>query len=228
VFLSMFHVKHATNWGNVLVATGPMPPINLPGGLRVEMHFTYLNQQVENVYHLMNNLPNPGDVQLHLVANTFKNWWTTEMKSMVSTELTLREVVCRELTPDGVAVLETADLPQSGANNTQPMPGNVTVAVHWGTGRRGRSFNGRTYHLGLCANQVTGDQITPAALPVIQAAYDALRTALDNAVVGVEFSVLSVQSNKAWRVPPIMTPITGVAIDPNIDSQRRRLAGRGQ
>jgi hypothetical protein len=208
--------------------TGKMPPIDLPGGLRVEMMFTYLDQKVENVYHLMNNLPNPGAEQLHLVANTFKNWWITELKPITNTQLTLRQVVCRELTPTGIAVLETDGLPVTGERQEQALPGGTTVAVHWGTGRRGRSYNGRTYHLGLAANQVIGNQVTPAALPVIQAAYDALRTALDNALVGVEFSVLSVQTAKEWRVPPIMTPITGVAVDPDLDSQRRRLAGRGQ
>lgn len=208
--------------------TGPMPPLNIPGGIRIAMHFTYLNQKVENVYHVMNNLPNPGEVQLHLVANTFKNWWITEMRTYCSNQLTLREVVAGETVPGGVAVLETADLPSSGNSSDNPMPGSVTLAVKWGTGLSGRSYRGRTYHLGMTIGQVQGDQVTSAALTAIQGAYNALRTALDNALVGVEFSVLSTQHNKAWRDPAIMTPITGLAIDPDIDSQRRRLAGRGQ
>lgn len=208
--------------------TGPMPPLNIPGGVKIAMHFTYLNQKVENVYHVMNNLPNPGEVQLHLIANTFKNWWTTEMRGLCSNQLTLREVTAGETVPGGVAVLETDGLPNSGNSSDNPMPGNVTLAVKWGTGLAGRSFRGRTYHLGMTIGQCQGDQVTTAALTAIQAAYNALRTALDNALVGVEFSVLSTQHNKAWRDPAIMTPITGLAIDPDLDSQRRRLAGRGQ
>jgi hypothetical protein len=205
-----------------------MPPINIPGGLRIEMHFTYLNQKVANVYHCMNNLPNPGETQMHLVANTFKNWWVTELQPICSNQLTLREVTCRELTPTGIAVLETEGLPAPGGSTDNALPGNVTLAVHWGTGRRGRSYSGRTYHLGLHQTQIDGDQVEQNTLDSLQDAYNALRTALDNALVGVEFSVLSVQGNKEWRDPAILTPITGVSIDPDVDSQYRRLAGRGQ
>ena len=208
--------------------TGPMPPLNIPGGIRIAMHFTYLDQKVENVYHCMNNLPNPGEVQLHLVANTFKNWWITELKPLTSNKLVLREVTAGETVPGGITVLETGDLPAAGNSADNAMPGNVTLAVKLGTGLAGRSYRGRTYHLGMTIGQTNGDQVQGAALASIQAAYEALRTALDNALVGVEFSVLSTQHDKAWRDPAIMTPITGVAIDPDLDSQRRRLAGRGQ
>jgi hypothetical protein len=40
--------------------------------------------------------------------------------------------------------------------------------------------------------------------------------------------VLSTVHAGAPRVPPILTPITGVAIDSTLDSQRRRLPHRGQ
>jgi hypothetical protein len=31
-----------------------------------------------------------------------------------------------------------------------------------------------------------------------------------------------------WRRDPLVTPISGVAVEATIDSQRRRLPGRGQ
>jgi hypothetical protein len=211
------------------VPTGPMPPINVPGLIRVEMHFLLNGERTENVFHCMNNVGSPGDIQLHLVANTFKNWWMTEMRGHVANNLILQDVTARELTPTGVAVLETEDLPAGGTvGGGNALPGNITLAVHWGTGLRGRSFNGRTYHMGFNRDQVNGNVVDATVGAALLTAYNALRTALDNVLVGVEFGVLSVQHAKAWRTPPIITPITGVAIDPNMDSQRRRLKGRGQ
>lgn len=209
--------------------TGKMPPINVPGLIRVEMHFLLNGERTENVYHCMNNLPNPGAEQLHLIANTFKNWWTTEVRPLTASNCILQEVTARELTPTGVAVLETDGLPSGGTvGGGNALPGNITLAIHWGTGLRGRSYNGRTYHMGFNRDQVNGNVVDPTVGANLLSAYNALRTALDNALVGVEFGVLSVQHNKEWRTPPILTPITGVAIDPNMDSQRRRLKGRGQ
>jgi hypothetical protein len=66
------------------------------------------------------------------------------------------------------------------------------------------------------------------ALATLISHYDDLRTALDNAFVAVDFGVLSTVHAGAPRVPPILTPITGVAIDSTLDSQRRRLPHRGQ
>jgi hypothetical protein len=73
---------------------------------------------------------------------------------------------------------------------------------------------------------VNGNFVTNAA--DIQAAYDALRTTLDNVTLNVEFSVVSFVFQNAWRRDPLITPISGVAVEATIDSQRRRLPGRGQ
>lgn len=205
-----------------------MPPINAPGVIRIEMHFTLHGQQVMNVFHCMNNLGSPGDVQLHLVANTFKNWWLDVMRPAVSSQATLVEVTARELVPGGVAVLETTDLPAAGTRDVPAFPGNVTLAVHWGTGRMGRSFHGRTYHIGLPTDQAALSVMLGPALTTLKDHYDALRTALDDALVGVEFGVLSTISGGVPRTTPVLTPITGVSINSALDSQRRRLPERGQ
>lgn len=205
-----------------------MARIIAPDVIRVEMHFMQHGQKCMNVYHCKSNLPGPGDTELHLVANTFKNWWLDVMRPAVSNEATLTEVTARELVDGGVAVLETDSLPAAGTRNVVAFPTNVTLAVHWGTGRMGRSFHGRTYHIGLPTDQAASSIMLGPALATLLSHYNDLRTALDNITVGVEFGVLSTVSGKAPRVPPILTPITGVSIDQALDSQRRRLPGRGQ
>ena len=132
----------------------------------------------------------------------------------------------KELRPDGVAVLHTDSLPATGEKTETALPNNVSLAVHWGTGLLGRSRHGRTFHLGITTDLVNGNFVTNAA--DIQSAYDALRTTLDNITLNVEFSVVSFVFQNDWRRDPLVTPISGVAVEATIDSQRRRLPGRGQ
>jgi hypothetical protein len=103
----------------------------------------------------------------------------------------------------------------------------VTIAVSWRTGITGRSFRGRTYHLGLSEAQYVGStlEVTPAGL--ILTAYDALLTTI-NAISGNQMGVLSRYADKAPRVNGLLTPISNVEfVDLVLDSQRRRLPLHG-
>lgn len=204
----------------------PMPHYDVPGLMRVEMHFKQDNQKVMNTYWCKSNLNITSTTEEQLIAGTFVNWWSDTIRPLAASTLSLFEVVVKELRDDGIAILYTTDLPQSGEKTEAALPNNVTLAVHWGTGHVGRSRHGRTFHLGLCEDQVTQNTCTVAA--DIQSAYDALRTTLDNISLNIEFSVVSFVANKAWRTVPLVTPITGVAVENTIDSMRRRLPGRGQ
>ena len=204
----------------------PMPAYDVPGLMRLEAHFNLDGQKVMNTHWFKSNLNETSDVQMQLVAGTYVNWWTSELDTFVSNAAELYEVVIKELRPDGQTILYTEDLPVTGQRTSPLLPNNVTLAVHWGTGHIGRSTHGRTYFIGLTQDIVIGNQCTAAA--DIQAAYDALRTAYDNITINVEFSIVSFVSQGAWRITPLVTPITGVAVENTIDSQRRRLPGRGQ
>ena len=202
-------------------------PIYSPGVAQFRLQFMQGSQKVENVFHCSSTL-GWGDLHLREVANTFKNWWIGEMQNNSANNLTLVRIVAGELTADGVQILESSSLPVTGTHTGQPMPNNVTLAVHWGTGRAGRSYQGRTYHLGLWAGQVADNQVITAEVASIQQKYEDLRTTLDNATLAVEFGVLSKYTHGAPRPEGILTPITGVSVDAILDSQRRRLPGRGQ
>lgn len=204
----------------------PMPQYDVPGLMRLEMHFLWDLQHCMNVYWLKSNLNTTSEVLEHELAGTFVNWWSTEIAPLVTNTLSLYEVVVKELRPDGIAVLHTDGLPISGAKTQQSVPNNVSLAIHWGTGLLGRSRHGRTFHAGLTMDKVNANTCVNAA--ELQSAYDALRTTLDNITLNVEFSVVSFVQAKGWRRDPLITPISGVAVEPTLDSQRRRLPGRGQ
>lgn len=204
----------------------PMPRYDVPGLMRLEMHFLWDLQHCMNVFYLNSNLHTTSDTLEHEIAGTFVNWWSAEIAPLVTNTVQLYEVVVKEVRPDGIAVLHTDGLPINGAKTQQSVPNNVTLAVHWGTGLLGRSRHGRTYHIGLTMDKVNANTCVNAS--EIQAAYDALRTTLDNITLNVEFSVVSFVADKGWRRDPLITPISGVAVEPTLDSQRRRLPGRGQ
>jgi len=203
-----------------------MPQYDVPGLMRIELHYLQVDEHTMNVFWCKSNLNETSATLEQELAGTFKNWWSSEIRPLVSDSLVLYEIVVKELRPDGVAVLYTDGLPVAGEKTEQVLPNNVAIAVHWGTGLIGRSRHGRTYQGGLCADQVSGNTLNVA--PTFQSAYDALRTTLDNITLNVEFSVVSFVSNKAWRTVPLTTPISGVAVESTLDSMRRRLPGRGQ
>lgn len=204
----------------------PMPQYDVPGLMRLEMHYLWREQHCMNVFWLNSNLHETSETLEHELAGTFVNWWKSEIAPLISSTVQLYEVTVKELRPDGVAVLHTDGLPANGAKSETALPNNVSLAVHWGTGLVGRSRHGRTFHLGITTDFVNGNFVTNAN--DIQAAYDALRTTLDNITLNVEFSVVSFVLQNAWRRDPLITPISGVAVEATIDSQRRRLPGRGQ
>ena len=204
----------------------PMPQYDVPGLMRIELHFQQLGERTMNVFWCKSNLNETSATLMQLLAGTFVNWWKTEIAGQCGSSMVLYEVVVKELRPDGIAILYTEDLPAAGTDLSLPLPNNVAIAVHWGTGLIGRSRHGRTFQGGITQNSVDGNTYLQATN--LQTAYDNLRTALDNITLNVEFSVVSFVSNKAWRTTPLITPISGVAVENTLDSMRRRLPGRGQ
>jgi hypothetical protein len=191
------------------------------------MIFDYQAQTVENVYHVKNGLPF-AVADLQTIASEFKQWWATSLRSSVSSQLTLAkiEVVATD-SQTAPAIVYTTDLPLSGTAATfGPMPNNVTVAMKWSTGLRGRSYRGRTYHLGLCEDQVVGNEVNGTFLAGLIASYADL---LGHVNIGANtLCVVSRFHNNSARVSGVATDILSVSADPVIDSQRRRLPGRGR
>jgi hypothetical protein len=199
-----------------------------PGVAEVTLNFTQDGQRVQNVYHFKAADGTWDVAGLHQLAGTFKNWWNSEMRPAASNTLTLRSIIVEDLSAGGQAIEHVDGLPSTGTNTNAPAPNNVTFSVKWGTGLRGRSFRGRTYHLGIVSNDYSGNTISPGSLSAYLGKYNALRITLDNFSLAGDFCVLSETEDKAPRAAGICTPITGCSIDPTLDSMRRRLPGRGR
>jgi len=196
-----------------------------PGIAKVEMRFTHQAQKVENVFHVRQSGA-ATVASLTAIAELFKNAWRTVISTEVVLVATLDSVVVTDLSVvNGLAVVDTALLPSAGQRNEADLPMNVTIAISWHTGLAGKSFRGRTYHVGIPQSVTVGSRINAAYHTGLVNVYEYLRS--NAASSGTPMVVLSRRTAKAFRANAIGTDITSMSLDDVLDSQRRRLPGRG-
>lgn len=193
------------------------------------MSYLWDEQIVSNVFHVESG----GDwttAALELLADTLVTWAVTELIPNMASTVTLEHVEAKDIGGEaGEAVVVPCIGTCSGNGTNGPaLPNNVTVAVKWLTGLSGRSFRGRTYHIGLTENQVTDNELVPIFDATLSDAYLALLDAIAAADPTWEMVVASFVADGVPRVTGVTTPILDSQIDPVVDSQRRRLPGRGR
>lgn len=209
-----------------------MPFIPVANTALIEIRMTQNGQQVENTLW-MEHATDPTAAEIDTICIAVRDWWSTNLAPIVSSNVELREVVGTSMTsassPVGNAVPGS---PLFGGSTANIVPGNVTMAISFRTGLRGRSFRGRNYAVGITEDQIAGNQFVAGLTALWQAAYDQLL--LDSAgagwewVVASRFSGVDVNGDPIPRAAGVTTPVTSiVVVDNNVDSQRRRLTGRG-
>lgn len=204
-----------------------MPFVPIPSTVQVETVFEYHGERCENVYHCQFQAAYDSS-DIGNLLDTFRTWWAADLQQHLPGELSLVNLIgTDQASQTGPRVEDATGLPLSGTSVSTPaMPGNVTVAVRWLTEQRGRSYRGRTFHLGIREASVEGNQITDAFRTNLITAYAGLLT--DLTTFGAPLVVASRFSEGAPRTTGVATLVTGVYVDPDVDSQRRRLAGRGR
>lgn len=202
----------------------PRPPTE--NTAEATLTFLYNGQYCINKHHFLNTA-GWDEGSLNNLGTAIREWWADELQASMPTSLSLIEIEVVDLTEgSNLGITVQTGLPLVGANASQQLPNNVTIAVKKGTGFVGRSFRGRTYHIGLTEANVDLNTINSSTQALLQTAYNALREPLGVAIP-VDMCVLSEVENGTQRAEGICTVVTGVNVDPIIDSQRRRLPGRG-
>jgi hypothetical protein len=192
----------------------------------VELRYLWDGQRCENTVYFQRDLG--WDVlSLQGLGEAIRDWWKTSMAPNVSSAVALREVYCTDLSTDvGPAIGVATELPASGELLSPSMPNNVSITVSFRTSNRGRSSRGRNYALGLVEAEVVNNEVDLTRTNLIVAAYVeliALALTLDATWV-----VASRFADNAPRVSGETFLIREVlVVDRVIDSQRRRLPGRG-
>lgn len=191
----------------------------------VELFYTQDGQQLENTLYFENE--NPWSIAgLEQLCIEITSWWGENMAPITTNQVTLRGVKATSLESDTAPAFDRpTSIPGDLAQGAEP--NNVTLAIKFLTGGRGRSSRGRNYIVGLHVDAVTNNEVNPVHAGQYISAYDLLR---DPLVItqGAVHVVVSRFEDGLPRDPGIAQPVTGVTFtDFIVDSQRRRLPGRG-
>lgn len=211
-----------------------MPFIPVPNTALAEIRMLVDSQKVENTLYFLYDLP-PNAADLNSLGEALVNWWVTNMAPLTPETTILREVVCTDISSEsGPQVTNTPAADGFGTMATETLPSNCSFTISLRTALRGRSFRGRNYVVGLGISQVVGNNLVSGYADAFVDAYTLLigiAEALSSTwVVASRFSGVDPDTKKPIpRIAGVTTPITTVLyVDLVIDSQRRRLPGRGE
>lgn len=204
-----------------------MPFVAVPSCVELAFNTTWGGEQTQNSIGVL-VAPTPTQAQCDAIANIGLGWWASDVVPLTPSTLVLREAHVRDLT--SITGLEASAQPVgvlSGTNGSPSLPNNVSICASIRTGHIGRSARGRWYWQGLSESQVTDSIVLSTLLPDIHDALVNLAGLL--AVAGFNWVIISRFTGGLPRDPtPITFAVTDVVfVDAIVDSQRRRLPGRG-
>ena len=198
-----------------------------PGVVELDLQGSYDGERVELTFYVHVTVP-ITETLLNLLAGVVLDWWDSDLQPGVSNDFTVVQVKATDLTTQSSP---TITLPYTGSSptgvGTHPQPGNVTAAITKATNNRGRSFRGRNFIPGLDGTALSDvNHIQSGNLAAFLTVWGDLDSAFrSQSATPVVFSRFS---NGAARTTGVATNISEYRMDNTVDSQRRRLAGRGQ
>lgn len=199
--------------------------IPVPNTVMVEIRGVLFGQQVENTLYFLNNIGDPDLTAMEDLANDLFAWVATPFSDNLSTEYGFREIYVTNLTS---STSPTFALPIAGTGSVTgaSLPSSSCICMSFRTAERGRSGRGRNYVSGLAEDEVTGNTLALSRADALRDAYAAIPTALVSG--DWTWVIVSRYSNGAPRATGLVIPVTTVTYaDRFLDSQRRRLTGRG-
>lgn len=201
--------------------------ISAENTVQVEMRYIQDLQEVENVLYFRND---NGVTTANLIAllDYLFDWYDDFIRPLQATTVLLREIYGFDLTTQtGTSYTRVSSPPVAGGDAGPALPNNVTIAIWFRGIPRGRSYRGRNYFIGLTEGDVTNNTISSLKSTPIQDAYTNLRDGVD--VTGYQWVVVSRYSGNLPRPNAVVTPVASLGFaNFTVDSQRRRLPGRGR
>lgn len=207
--------------------------IPVPNTAQVNINQTLHAQQVRNTLYF--ERPAPWSVQsLTALVQDIVNPFIELVDLQLSNNLKYVSVEAFDLTTQsGAYYVDTSMSSNEGEVDGAALPGNAAVVVTFKTAQRGKSFRGRNYVAGIPESNASGNVITAPMQNSLITAYSSMLGALDVDGFDVFWVVVSRYTGGGPGVPSapraagISTTVTAVQCNADIDSQRRRLNGRG-
>lgn len=202
--------------------------IPVPQGMQFELRFTKEAQRCENVLYFASSAA-VSTTLMQTIAQALSNWWVGNIRAVMSNTLALQEIYCTDITSaTGPTVSFTTGLPAGGTVAGEALPNNVAMCLSFRTAQRGRSGRGRNYLFGFPETATSGSFFDNNLVNQMVSAYSLLLGA-GTFVPGANWVVVSRFNLGGPRTNGLTIPITSVVSTNNaVDSQRRRLPGRGR
>jgi hypothetical protein len=200
-----------------------------PNVVMVEERGLLDGQFVENRFYV-NVLHEPTSADLIAIASAMGTVITTEWVPILPTTWSLREQFMRSMHEENAVQLTFPVTPGTvvGENGNAQLPNNCTLCVSLRSSFAGRSARGRFYWPALHEAQVVGNTVNTSDAADIVQAVQAIDVQLS--AIGYDLIICSFITNGAPRVGgPVYFSVNSIFVtDFVVDSQRRRLPGRGR
>lgn len=182
-------------------------------------------QKVENTLFFQGS-STVDAAELTALGDALVSWFETNVQPLQSSEVLLREIYLTDLTSESALTHTRPVVPNTPGGTSSPsLPNNVSLTVSFRSAGRGRFSRGRNYFVGLSEGQVVNNAVSLAFADDLALAYQALLTALP---AGWTWVVCSRYTAAGPRVAGFNSPVVAaLVVDNVVDSQRRRLPGRG-
>jgi hypothetical protein len=203
-----------------------MPFVPFPNTVQVEAIYEWNGQVVENTFYIESTAA-WSESGIEDILDLVRIEIEQNLLPLLSSAIALVRLVGTLLDAvDSIAVTLNVSPPVSGGIAAESLPNNASYTITFLTSQRGRSFRGRNYVPGLTIDSVASNTIAPATRTGLLDFYTGLRAAILES--NYTMVVASRISNGVPRAVGVTTPITGfTTFDTVVDSQRRRLPGRG-
>lgn len=165
---------------------------------------------------------------LNELTNSVVAWYADTIATALSDAWTFDNALAQDLTTEGGARVNYFQGTPGGTSGAY-MPNNVSFAIRFDTFAGGRSGRGRNYLPAIPALWVSGNTMNAEPLNAFVSAYNLLVNPSELLAVGWLWVVVSRISAGAVRPVGVFNEVIGASATDNVlDSQRRRLPGRGR
>lgn len=194
--------------------------------VRVDIQYRNVTEQSQNTLWFRFRAGAPTLTDLIALGSAVNDYWSGTIMPALASTLVLLGNVATDWSSDTAPAINTPFVIEGGIA-TPALPNNVAFCVSFSTAGRGRSSRGRNYVPGI-PREVLVDANTVSAdfANTIVTGYGGINSSpIDT---DWEWSVVSFQTGGAPRVAGLVQPVGfAAATDLTLDSQRRRLPGRG-
>jgi len=189
--------------------------------IKLDAKFAHEGSTMIHSMNLLGPVSRPTESQLITLCNSwYTNVWPALQATMSNTyTLAIVTATDRYAVTGAFGSFTPAVLP-SGSKAGDPLPANDNCVISLKTGLSGRTAHGRLYAFGFTDSDALGSYVTSAQIVLLSNLAIAMLAFAGGIGISVDWAVLSLKDE-------ILRPINGYSVDNVIDSQRRRLPGRG-